>query len=222
MKAIVGLLVAFVTTAAVAACPQLYPNGVSIVPANRDIVELCNSFYVSHFDQAHSRVVFTSARLEPGTSIGAPKRISGFRPDARVENSPHTSLYEASGYDRGHMVAAEDAATDQQMYDTFYLTNVVPQDPTLNRGKWKQTEARVRAAAVHSPATTWIVTVPVYNVRPALMAERIPVPAGMWKMSINGTVDVFYFADNNASASVVSYSKPDWRTLIKNQSNILR
>ena len=222
MKAFVGLLVAFIATTAAAACPQLYPNGVAIAPANRDIVELCNSFYVSHFDEAHSRVVFTSARLEPGTPIGAPKRISGFRPDSRVKNSPHTSLYETTGFDRGHMVAAEDAATDEQMYDTFYLTNVVPQDPILNRGKWKQTEARIRAAAIKSPTTTWIVTVPVYNVNPTLLAARIPIPAGMWKMSINGTADVFYFADNKSIATIVSYSKPDWRTLIKNQSNILR
>jgi endonuclease G len=222
MKTIVSLLIAFVATAAVATCPQLYPNGVAIAPANRDVIELCNSFYVAHYDQAHSRVVFTSARLEPGTAIGAPTRISGFRPDSRVKNSPRTALYETTGFDRGHMVAAEDAATDQQMYDTFYLTNVVPQVPILNRGKWKQIEARVRAAAIKSPTITWIVTVPVYNVNPTLLADRIPIPAGMWKMSINGTTDAFYFADNKSTATVVPYSKPDWRTLIKNQSNILR
>lgn len=222
MKSIISLLVAFVITSANAACPQLYPNGVALAPANRDVVELCNSFYVSHYDQAHSRVVFTSARLDPGTPIGVPKRIGGFRADDRVKNSPRTSQYEATQFDRGHMVAAEDAATDEQMHDTFLLTNVVPQDPTLNRGKWKQIEAYIRAAAIGSPSTTWIVTIPVYNDKPTLMAGQVPIPAGMWKMSFSGTKEMFYFADNKAIATVAPFTKVDWHTLIKNQSNILR
>jgi DNA/RNA endonuclease G (NUC1) len=120
------------------------------------------------------------------------------------------------------MVAAEDSATDEQMHDTFLLTNVVPQDPTLNRGKWKQTEAHVRAAAIGSPSVTWIVTIPVYKANPPVMANRIPIPAGVWKMSITNSTEVFYFADNKAIATVTPFTKIDWRTLIKNQSNILR
>ena len=222
MKTIITLLAALITASANAACPQLYPNGVTIVPANTNIVELCNNFYVSHYDQAHSRVVFTSARLEPGTAIGVPKRLGNFRADDRVKNSPHTSLYEGTNFDRGHMVAAEDSATDEQMHDTFLLTNVVPQDPTLNRGKWKQIEAKVRAAAIASPSVTWIVTIPVYKANPPVMANRIPIPSGMWKISINGTTEKFYFADNKAIATVAPFTKVDWHTLVKNQSNILR
>jgi len=222
MKRLILSLFAAATTAVYAACPQLYPNGVAIAPANKDIKELCNSFYVSHYDEAHSRVVFTSARLEPGTTIGAPTRINGFRPDSRVKNSPHTALYDKTGFDRGHMVAAEDAATDQQMYDTFFLTNVVPQDPTLNRGEWKKMEAKLRAAAVSSPTTTWIVTIPIYSANPKYMANTIPIPTGMWKNAINSKATVSYFADNQAGSVAMSYTKVDWANIIKTQSSILR
>lgn len=222
MKKLIILITAAIAFAAHAACPQLYPNGVAIVPVNSNIKELCNSFYVSQYDEAHSRVVFTSARLEPGTTIGAPKRISGFRPDTRVKNSPHTSLYDATGYDRGHMVAAEDSATDAQMYDTFFLTNVVPQDPTLNRGEWKRIEAKVRDVAVKSSSTTWIVTIPIYGDNLEYMAGKIPVPTGMWKMSINKQAETFYFAGNQAGSVVSQYSKVDWRAIINTQSGILR
>lgn len=222
MKKLITLVVAAFALAAHAACPQFYPNGVAIAPANVNIKELCNSFYVVHYDEAYSRVVFTSARLEPGSPIGAPKRINGFRPDHRIKNSPHSSWYEGMGVDRGHLVAAEDAASDQQMYDTFYLTNVVPQDPTLNRGEWKKTEAKVRAAAVNSPTTTWIVTVPIYSINPKYMANKIPVPAGMWKMAFSHGSEMFFFADNQAGSAVSQYSQVNWQAIIKTQSGILR
>jgi endonuclease G len=213
---IIGALLAL-STAVYAACPQLYPNGVAIAPATKDIVELCNSFYVSHYDQARHRVVFTSELLRAGTPLGKPTRISGFRPDDRVKNSPHSALYDKTGYDRGHMAPAEDASTDQEMYDTFYLTNVVPQDPTLNRGKWKQREAHIRAAAVASPADTHVVTIPVYPVVPQMMSG-IPVPNGMWKISIVNKAEQAFYADNTALSQVLPFTKVDWHTIIRNQS----
>lgn len=53
--------------------------------------------------------------------------------------------YLHSGYDRGHLVPAEDFAySDSLQALTFSYYNCVPQVPKLNRGKWKKYENKAR------------------------------------------------------------------------------
>ncbi len=49
--------------------------------------------------------------------------------------------YTNSGFDRGHMVRSEDRTkTVEDNIATFYMTNVMPQTPDLNRGCWLDLE----------------------------------------------------------------------------------
>ena len=53
--------------------------------------------------------------------------------------------YTNSGYDRGHLVPAEDMAySEASLKSTFYYINAIPQNPTLNRSIWKQYEDDIR------------------------------------------------------------------------------
>lgn len=57
---------------------------------------------------------------------------------------PHFN-YVHSGYDKGHMVNAEDFAYDEKLEEsTFRYYNALPQTPNLNRGKWKSNETAIR------------------------------------------------------------------------------
>lgn len=57
---------------------------------------------------------------------------------------PHFN-YVNSGYDRGHLVPAEDMAySEMSLKSTFYYINAIPQNPTLNRSIWKQYEDYIR------------------------------------------------------------------------------
>ena len=48
-------------------------------------------------------------------------------------------------YDRGHQIPAADRKCSQQMMDqTFYATNMTPQQSNFNQGKWGVLEGRVR------------------------------------------------------------------------------
>lgn len=203
-----------------AACPDLYPAQRQIAPPTPSILELCNSFYVSQFNTQHSKVVFVSERLLPGTSIGAPTRLSGFRSDPRVRSGPSTTMYEGTGFDRGHLVPAENASTNEQMRDTFIMTNVVPQNPTLNRGEWKKLESMIRKSIMQSRNTdpVYVVTIPVYTVQSELIADKIPIPVGIWKVVIQGTSERYFFAGNSALATVFEHKQIDWRTIIHTQS----
>jgi endonuclease G, mitochondrial len=77
--------------------------------------------------------------------ISVAERNSSFRQDKAVAGCAVTGDYTNSGYDRGHLVPAEDMNFDETaMYESFFMTNVSPQDPTLNRGIWKSLEDKVR------------------------------------------------------------------------------
>lgn len=54
--------------------------------------------------------------------------------------------YTKSGYDRGHQAPAGNQTVDPDLKDqTFYLSNMAPQRPSLNRGIWKMLEDKTRA-----------------------------------------------------------------------------
>lgn len=60
------------------------------------------------------------------------------------ERLPHFN-YTNSGYDRGHLVPAEDFANNKEkLKSTFYYINCVPQTIKLNRGIWKKYETEIR------------------------------------------------------------------------------
>lgn len=57
--------------------------------------------------------------------------------------------YTNSGYDRGHLVPAGDLGFDSvSLRESFYMTNIAPQDPSKNRGQWKQLESHGRSLAL--------------------------------------------------------------------------
>lgn len=81
--------------------------------------------------------------------IGSEERTNHFKPDPLVEGDPVvTRDYSNSGYDRGHMAPAADMRwSAQAMRESFYMTNICPQNHNLNAGDWKALEERIRDMA---------------------------------------------------------------------------
>jgi len=72
---------------------------------------------------------------------------SDFKEDENLPEHLRAKLvdYKGSGFDRGHMApAADHKSTIEAMDDTFYMTNMCPQCPKLNRGYWARFEKHVR------------------------------------------------------------------------------
>ena len=77
------------------------------------------------------------------------ERANNFIPDPAVVSkglpTAYTSHYTGSGYDRGHLCPSADrAGSKEENKATFYLSNISPQTPALNRGIWKRLEEQVR------------------------------------------------------------------------------
>lgn len=77
------------------------------------------------------------------------KRHNKFIPDPQVKGP--TALnedYSRTGYDRGHMVPAGDMKwSEKVMRETFYFSNICPQDRGLNSGVWNDLEMTIRVWA---------------------------------------------------------------------------
>lgn len=81
---------------------------------------------------------------------GDAKRSNKFVSDPKVKGPvAHTNDYTRTGYDRGHLAPAGDMKwSDNAMKESFYLSNICPQDPSLNRGVWKDLEEQSRLWAL--------------------------------------------------------------------------
>lgn len=74
-------------------------------------------------------------------------RTDKFLPDPDLPESQAvtTDDYKRSGMDRGHMCPAGDNRWHwKAMQESFYMTNICPQNHNLNRGDWKELEDACR------------------------------------------------------------------------------
>lgn len=110
-------------------------------------------------------------------------------PGERAENRD----YRRSGYDKGHMCPAADESRDPTtMRECFYLSNMCPQWPELNRHPWEKLEAKVRALAVKY-GSIWVIVGPIfeknastgqYEPEKTLGPDQVWVPWGFYKIVI--------------------------------------
>lgn len=204
-----SIIVLFLSSSAYAFCPDLYPPKEQI--RIEGTVELCNSFYVSLYDEKNKAVILTSEKLSKDAKVGAMNRKDSFRADGRVTGSPNASSYSKSGYDRGHMVPSDDASTELEMFDTFLMTNMTPQVPSLNRISWRKLEEHIRKEFKENPQDTWIVTIAVYPSDSTKLKSGVPIPSGYWKIVYRDNKRDLYYADNKVNALV---SRPETLTYI--------
>ena len=91
---------------------------------------------------------------------GTAKRTDNFRPDSQLPHDERSELsdYSGSGYDRGHMApAAAFKRSKKAMSTTFFLSNMAPQTPQLNRRIWRILEEEVRTLAKEH-GEVWVFT----------------------------------------------------------------
>jgi len=189
--------VGFCTVSHASNCPQLYADKPIEV---KGTVELCNSFFVSLYDKENQRVILVSEHLKHG-SIGTATRLNQFHADERIGPKPNPIQYASTGYDKGHMAPAGDSSNAQEMYQTFLMTNMTPQKPTLNREAWRMLEEHTRTLFFHSKGDMYVINVAVYNGNYKM--NGIPIPSGYWKIVIVDGMTHYYYADNADNAPVV-------------------
>ena len=112
-----------------------------------EIIE--HSYYTLSYLEKHEQPEWVSYKLSPQFLKGNTSRTDNFRADNKVSTgSAQLVDYKGSGYDRGHLVPAGDMKYSYlSMSETFFLSNISPQNPSFNRGGWKKLESLVRGWA---------------------------------------------------------------------------
>lgn len=84
---------------------------------------------------------FNKTQWDPSSA-----RTDNFRPDPLLKSGERSELtdYEKKGFDRGHMAPAADFGGKDLKSESFFLSNMAPQAPKLNRVFWKNLEDLVR------------------------------------------------------------------------------
>lgn len=101
--------------------------------------------YSEKFEQP-KWVFYTIKINDINCSVKAKREKSVFKNDFEIITGSATlDDYRNSGYDRGHLKPSADESCDQrQMNETFLMSNMSPQNPSFNRGVWKDLENYVR------------------------------------------------------------------------------
>lgn len=125
--------------------------------------------YRESYEQAEwAAYCLESSELEKNASRG-----NDFRPDPEITTgSASLADYKKSGYDRGHLAPAADFSfSEEAMSESFYLSNMSPQAPGLNREIWQYLEGQVRIWAKEY-GRVYVVTGPVLE-KPADQYDSI-------------------------------------------------
>jgi endonuclease G len=94
------------------------------------------------------------------------KRPTRFMVDYRTITQVKAKEYNKSKYDRGHMapnhaIALHYGKSAQQ--ETFLMSNVIPQRPSLNRGVWKEIEHAISDDYAERLEEVWVFVGPIYD-----------------------------------------------------------
>jgi len=98
--------------------------------------------------------------------------------------------YKGSGYDRGHLCPAGDRRFSKQAYnETFYTSNISPQDRDFNAGVWNRLEVQIRKWA-KKYGTLFVVTGGVLeDGLKEIGEEDVDVPQYYYKIIARGEAD---------------------------------
>lgn len=152
----------------------------------------------------------TDERLKPNV-----ERTDFFVEDDKVDERYRVkhSDYSNSGYDRGHMCPAADNRFDiRAMEECFTMSNICPQNRTLNAGDWNDLEEKCRQLARKSDAV-YVVCGPIftsenYKYIGKRKKHKIAVPDKYFKVVLVKNSGTFrslgYVMDNDASSRDLS------------------
>lgn len=136
---------------------------------------------------------------------GEVPRYDRFKPDPMVPQNATatTDDYKYSGFDRGHMAPAADMKWDEQaMKESFYLSNICPQNPNLNGGVWKDLEEQVRDLASQKGRIFVVCGPIVTDDSHTLGKNKVVVPQAFFKVLLqedNGEIHTIGFIYENVS-----------------------
>ena len=175
----------------VSSCSIQVPYGAPTTKQGDTIV--CRSAYLLAFNPQTKTPDWVAWTLTPEHAIGCVARTNAFAADQSLgAASPKPSDYAGSGYDQGHLANDADMSWDDQVeHESFYMSNMSPQLPSVNRGTWKNLESAARAWVYQTKHTHTIYAGNIGGTK-TIGANKVVVPDVLFKIVIDDVTKKSY------------------------------
>jgi len=169
--------------------------------------------YSCSYNEAHEQSNWVAYELTKEKTFKLYERTNKFLDDPLVKTgTANDKDYEGTGYDRGHLAPAADMAwSESAMIESFYFSNISPQEPGFNRGIWKKLEELVRFWAAEYNSV-YVVTGPVLKEGLLTIGKNnVSIPDYFYKVILDyrepGIKGIGFIIPNSSStASLSSYA----------------
>ena len=143
--------------------------------------------YSLSYNEANEQANWVAYELTEEETKSIVKRANKFMIDPKViTGTANDNDYARSGYDKGHLAPAGDMGwSAKTMTESFYYSNMSPQDPGFNRGIWKRIEELVRSWAIQYKSV-YVVTGPVLtDGLQTIGPDKVAVPKYFYKVILD-------------------------------------
>ena len=170
-------------------CEQMVPFGYP-THSLANTSQLCRIGYTLLHNNRRKVAVYSAEWLVIENAKAKVKRVNAFKADPDLVPNYRSELADYENdtklYDRGHLTPFEDASRNSvAALQTFYLSNIVPQNLHFNRGIWRSLENQTRKWAETSQNGLYVMTGPIFSGKVVTIGDGVSVPTSMYKVIIN-------------------------------------
>lgn len=194
------------------------PNRIEIpsMPSDKQGQIIQRTGYTLAYDARNKTPQWVAWELTREETRGNEERTNEFLPDPEVKGTKvMTHDYSGSGYDRGHMAPAGDMKWSKKaMQESFYMSNICPQNHHLNTEDWNDLEMKCRNWA-RRYGKVYITCGPIYKGKrnEYIGNHRIKVPDAFFKVILIQAPQQsyalgFYFENEAGERPLTEYLMP--------------
>lgn len=158
--------------------------------SNGEIVH--HTYYTLSYSEDHEQANWVYYKLKTDHVLSWAIRRNYFKPDKLVSTgSAELKDYKGNGYDRGHLCPAASMRINKNaIKESFLMSNISPQNPDFNQGKWKELEKRVRFWT-YKEKELHVVTGPIFDeIIDWIGGNKVAVPGSYFKVIFDPTEDL--------------------------------
>lgn len=167
---------------------------------------ICHSAMCLVYEEKYEQAKWVAHIILPDIVKGKEGRTDDFRKDTLVKTGtaddddyflkikqPDGKIkYDGFGYDRGHLAPSADFRWSKKaLSESYYYSNMSPQQPDFNRQKWASLEATFREyVTTHTETQLYVVTGPIlYDTLPKLERgkNKVTIPEFYYKVAVDLT-----------------------------------
>lgn len=117
-----------------------------LIPSSTTGAIVEHDYFMLSYSEAYEQAEWVMYRLEKNHLTYDDRKRPYFIEDPKVSSkSADWRNYKNSGFDRGHLCPAGDRRFSEYAYnETFYTSNISPQNNNFNAGVWNRLEQKIR------------------------------------------------------------------------------